>query len=287
MVIRNPIEWTADKIGLVGTERRPARNYGGSTAGPRVAEPLSIRRIGLDDIRDALAKGWDDFGASRDDVLFLCLFYPVLGLVFARLASGHDMLPLVFPLASGFALLGPLAGVGLYEISRRREQGLPTSWATAFGVAQSPSFGSIVLLGLLLFVIYALWLLSAAGLYAATLGPQPPASAGSFLSDLFTTRQGWAMIVAGFAVGFVYACVVLTLTSVSFPMLLDRNVTVGTAIATSVRVVRANLLPMAAWGLVVAVGLALGSIPFFLGLIVVLPWLGHATWHLYRKVIAA
>jgi uncharacterized membrane protein len=283
MAIRNPIEWTADKIGLVGGERRPAHRYSRSTVAP---QPLSIHRIGLDDIRDALAKGWDDFGASRADVAFLCLFYPVMGLVFARLASGHDMLPLVFPLTSGFALLGPLAGVGLYEVSRRREQGLPTSWATAFKVAQSPSFGSIILLGLLLFVIYFSWLLTAWGIYAVTLGPQPPVSTGSFLSDVFTTAQGWTMIVVGIAVGFVYACIVLVLTSVSFPMLLDRNVTLGTAIATSIKVVRANLIPMAAWGLVIAVGLAIGSIPLFIGLIVVLPLLGHATWHLYRKAVS-
>ena len=282
MAIRSPIEWTA---GVLRRGDRSGQSYTRPPVVPRLAEPPAIRRIGLTDLRDALAKGWDDFGATRDDVVFLCLFYPVLGVVFARLASGYDMLPLVFPLASGFALLGPLAGVGLYEVSWRREQGLPTSWSTAFRVMQSPAFDSIFLLGLLLFLIYALWLLTAWGLYAATLGPQPPASILSFGRDVLTTRPGWTLILAGVAIGFVYACLVLMLTAISFPIMLDKNVGVGTAIAASVRVVRTNLVPMAAWGLTITAGLVLGSIPIFLGLVVVLPVLGHATWHLYRKVI--
>lgn len=282
MAIRNPIEWTAD---VLRHGYRPGQRYARPSVVPRVATPPAIRQIGSADLRDALAKGWDDFGASRDDVVFLCLFYPVFGVVFARLASGYDMLPLLFPLASGFALLGPLAGVGLYEVSRRREQGLPTSWTTAFRVVQSPAFDSIFLLGLMLFLIYALWLLTAWGLYAATLGPQSPVSISSFARDVLTTRPGWTLILAGVGLGFVYACLVLILTAISFPMMLDRNVGLGTAVATSVRVVRTNLVPMAAWGLTIAAGLALGSIPLFLGLVVVLPVLSHATWHLYRKVV--
>jgi len=286
MTIRNPIEWTAGSVGLTRTGAERA------TAEPDVLdmlqseEPPAIHKIAMSDLRHVLAAGYDDFGHNRTDVIFLCMFYPIVGLVLARLASGTEWLPLIFPLASGFALLGPLAGVGLYEMSRRREKGLPSGWSSAFGVAALPSFGSVIGLGLLLFVLYLLWLLSAWGIYAVTLGPQPPKSVGGFVHDLFATSAGWTMIILGMAVGFVFACIVLTISAVSFPMLLDRNVGVSRAISTSIEVVRQNPVPIAAWGLIIAAGLFIGSIPLFVGLIFVLPVLGHATWHLYRKVVS-
>jgi uncharacterized membrane protein len=217
--------------------------------------------------------------------MFLCITYPLAGLVLAWLAFDYDMLPLIFPLASGFALIGPVAAVGLYEISRRREQGVDITWADAFGVVRAPAFGAVVVLGLLLLAIFLLWLAAAYAIYLVTLGPEPPASIGSFVRDVFTTSAGWALIVVGVAVGFLFALLVLTISVVSFPLLLDRNVGLYTAVATSVRAVVANPVPMAAWGLIVAGGLVLGSIPVFLGLVIVMPILGHATWHLYRKVV--
>jgi uncharacterized membrane protein len=286
MTIRNPIEWSADMIGLVDRGGAPRPSF---VARPETAEsqqPIEIRKIEFHDLRDAIFKGFEDFGANRTDVIFICLFYPIAGLVLARLASGYNMLPLLFPLVSGFALLGPLAGVGLYEMSRRREQGLKSGWTTAFSVVRSPAFGSVLALGLLLFFIYALWLLTAWGIYALTLGPQSPVSAGAFFHAVFTTPAGWTMTVVGVGVGFVLAGIVLILTDVSFPMLLDRNVGIAQAVTTSVQVTRVNPGPIAAWGLIVVLGLLVGSIPLFLGLVIVLPVLGHATWHLYRKLVA-
>lgn len=283
--IRNPVEWGVDQLKHAAQHvESVGRSLRGTQAGAQTPLP-AIRRIGVTDLRDVLAKGLDDFGAYRTDVIFLCIIYPVVGLVLARFAFQYDMLPLLFPLASGFALLGPVAAVGLYEMSRRREQGLKATWADAFGMIRSPSFGAIVVLGLLLLAIFLLWLVAAQAIYLVTLGPAPPSSIATFVRDIFTTGAGWAMIVVGVGVGFLFALVVLAISVVSFPLLLDRDVGVRIAVWTSVRAVVANPVPMAAWGLIVAGGLVIGSIPLFLGLIIILPVLGHATWHLYRKVV--
>lgn len=284
--IRNPIEWSWDQVrstghaaGSVGRAILGAREY-------RHAD-LAIRRIGVADIRQALARGFSDFGAFRTDVMFLCVFYPLAGLVIGYVTFGYNLLPLLFPLISGFALIGPVAAVGLYEMSRRREQGLPTSWATAFSVLRSPSFGAIAVFGLLLTAIFLLWLGVAWGIYAMTLGQIEPAAVPTmqFLRDVLTTQEGWRMIGVGIGVGFLFAVFVLMISVVSFPLLLDRDVGLMTAMRTSIKAVMSNPGPMALWGLIVAVSLVLGSLPLFVGLIIVIPVLGHATWHLYRALV--
>ena len=283
--IRNPIEWGWDflkqataAIGSAG------QTILGAEQRQDVAPPV-VRRIATGDLREVLAKGLADFSAYRTDVIFYCLIYPIAGLVLARLAAGYDMLPLVFPLASGFALIGPVAAIGLYEMSRRREQGADISWSDALGVIGSPAIGAILALGFVLLVIFLLWLIVAYLIYDVTLGPKPPASIAAFVHDVFTTDAGWALIFVGVGVGFLFAVLVLTISVVSFPLLVDRNVGVYTAISTSVDAVRTNPGPIAIWGLIVAVALVVGSLPFLLGLAIVMPVLGHATWHLYRKVV--
>jgi uncharacterized membrane protein len=287
MTIRNPVEWGIDQFRSAGAAMG-AFNRGWHPTEAEARVPLLIvRRITVADLRDVLNRGLGDFAANRTDVIFLCVVYPVVGLILARAAAGNDLLPLLFPLASGFALVGPFAGLGLYEMSRRRELGVDAGWTDAFRVLNSPSLGSIVLLGLLLTVIFIIWLLVAYALYKVTLGPQPPASVASFVHDVFTTAAGWVMIVAGIGIGFLFAVLVLAISVVAFPLLLDREVGLETAVATSVRTVIANPGPIALWGLIVTAGLVIGSIPLFVGLAVVLPVLGHSTWHLYRKVVIA
>jgi len=244
-----------------------------------------VRKIAPHDIRDALREGFDDFIAVPSHLVFLALIYPLCGMVLAYLTSQQNVLQLLFPLASGFALVGPFAAIGLYEMSRRRELGLDTSWRHAFEVIRSPSIPSIVVLGLALVAIFALWLAAAQVLYAFLFGPIPPASYTAFLSDIFSSGHGWALIVIGCFIGFCFAVVAFAVSVVAFPLMLDRNVGVAAAVSASVKTVLENPFTMALWGLTIAVLLVLGSLPLFLGLVVIMPVLGHATWHMYRKAI--
>jgi uncharacterized membrane protein len=252
----------------------------------RHASLPAVRRIEVADLHDALGKGFDEFEECKSDVLVLCLVYPLLGIALEWLTYGSAMLPMLFPLASGFALVGPVLAVGLYEMSRRREHdGNSIDWIDAFSVVRSPRFGAILRLGLVLLAIFLLWLVAAYQIYQLTLGPNPPLSITGFAHDTFTTSAGWTMIVVGVGVGFLFAALVLAISVISFPLLLDRDVGVYAAVATSIRAVAANPGTMAVWGIIVTGGLVIGFMLAFIGLLVVMPVLGHATWHLYRKVV--
>ena len=245
----------------------------------------AVRRIGINDLRAALSQGVDDFLAMPTQLVFLCILYPVIGLIAARAAMGTELLPLLFPLVAGMALVGPVAAVGLYELSRRRERGETVSWLSAFNVLRSPAILSITAVGVMLGVLFVAWLGTARLLFNAIMPGPEPVTIGALLAAVLDTRSGMVLLVAGNLVGFVFAVVVLVLTVVSVPMLLDRGGSPLTAMQTSIRAVRANPATMAVWGLVVAATLLLGCIPLFIGLAVAMPVLGHATWHLYRRVV--
>ena len=247
------------------------------------AEP-AIRRIGVADLRAAYSAGLDDFFAIPTQLAFLCVLYPVVGLVAARAASGSGLLPLVFPLVAGLSLLGPVLAVGLYELSRRREAGRTVSWLNAFDVLRSPAIASIVAVGVILLAIFTAWIGVARVIYATVIGA-PPATPGALAMMVLDTAPGWRLLVIGNLVGLLFAVAVLMLTVVSVPMILDRHVSPMVAMRTSVRAVLANPGVLALWGLIVAATLLLGCIPLFVGLAVAMPVLGHATWHLYRRVV--
>jgi uncharacterized membrane protein len=244
--------------------------------GPTDALPV-VQTIGLADLRDALAKGMDDFRAMPTHVVFLSLIYPIVGLMLGRAALGFELLPLLYPLATGFALIGPFAAIGLYELSRRREEGMDTSWKHAFDVVHSPSIRPIVMLGLLLVLLFAIWVAVAHAIYVGNFGIREPDSLVAFAQTVMTTAEGHNLIVVGKAVGFLFAVFAFSLSVVSFPLLLDRNIGFAGAILTSMKVVAANPVTMMAWGLIVAAGLVIGSLPLFVGLAVVMPVLGHST----------
>src|SRR6476469_1076914 len=245
----------------------------------------TIRTITLSDLHQAMRQGRDDFKAVPSHAIILCVIYPVLGLLLARATFGYAVIPLLFPLAAGFALLGPFAALGLYELSARRERGQQASAWDALDVLRSPSFGAMLGLGTLLLALFVVWVATAQAIYVAAFGYEAAAGIPDFAKRVLTTPQGWWLIVVGCGVGFLFAVVALCISVVSLPLMLDRHAGAADAMVTSLRAVARNPVPMAAWGLIVALLLVLGSLPLFLGLAVVIPLLGHATWHLYRETI--
>ncbi len=254
---------------------------------PGSLSAVPIRRMSLDDIRIALRLGWADYCAKRGEIVFLGLIYPVVGLIACLATFERDLWPLLFPLAAGISLMGPPLASGFYELARRRESGDDPRWVHAFDLFQSPRLWPIATLAAFVAALFAAWMGCAWAIYSLTLGAMAPTSGAEFLQRLFNTDAGWAMMIVGDGVGLLFAIAVLAVSAISFPMLVDGRVGALTAAETSLRAVIANPVVFAAWGLTVAGLLVLGSIPLFVGLAVVLPTLGYATWHLYRRAVEA
>jgi uncharacterized membrane protein len=245
-----------------------------------------VRHITSADLRAALREGFSDFAEKRGDLVFIGLIYPIVGLLVSVAAMGISVWQWVFPLAAGISLLGPLVATGFYQLAKRREEHAEAGWGHFLDVLRNPSRDEIAIVGAMLVGIFILWLAAAGMVYTAFFGaPLHPPSLGVFLERTFTTREGWSMIVVGNLIGLGFAVAVLALSVVSLPMLVDRKVDVGTAVRTSLRAFSENKAVLLGWGFIVAALLVLGSIPFFVGLAVVLPVLGYATWHLYTRLI--
>jgi len=251
------------------------------------ADEISVRKIGVRDLWHALREGLADFNAKPSFGVFLALIYPLFALLLTLTLVGENLLYLAFPIIAGCTLLGPMVSVALCEMSRRREQGLSVSWRSAFEFIHSSAFAPITALSVLMMLLYVGWLFMAQFIYFGLFRDTPPASLADFWQQLVTTRHGGALVMYGNGVGFLFACAALAASVVAFPLLLDKPVTSITAIAVSVRACAANAAVMALWGATVVVLLAAGAAVFLIGLAAVLPILGHSTWHLYRKLVAA
>lgn len=255
-----------------GSQRRVA------VAGPEIA------RIDLSDVVAALSLGLRDLGRAPAYGLTIGAFYVLGGVIVYLLAARSGLFFLAYPLAAGFALLGPFCAVALYEVSRRLETGQPLSPRAVFGVVTGPGGRSLGWMPMLNLFVFFIWVDVAAALYLGVFGLRRP-DLGGFLVEVLTTWHGLAFLVIGNLVGAIFAVAVFTTTVVAYPLLLDRDSDFVTAIVTSWRAVRTNPVPMLGYGLIVAVSLFLAMLPALVGLIVVLPVLGHATWHLYRRVV--
>lgn len=248
------------------------------------SRPVAVRRINTADVIEALRLGWQDFVEKPSHYVFLCLIYPIVGGILITWTSGGNALQLIYPLMSGFALLGPLAAIGLYEISRRRERHIDSSWFHAFEVLKSPAVPAMLAVGVALLALFVAWIYVAQALFD-WLYPAVPASVFAFVSEVLTTTRGWTLIILGNLAGFVFAFVVLTISVIAFPLLLDRDVGAYMAVKTSAEAMRKNPIQVLSWGAIVAVLLLVGTVPLLVGLAIVVPVLGHATWHLYRKLV--
>ena len=250
------------------------------------SDGFSINTLTLHDLAEVLRKGLADFKAMPSHLIFLATIYPIGAFLLGQLTYSFDLLPLFFPLVAGFAIVGPFLAIGLYQISRQREQGLEPHWKDVLEVWHSPSRGSILVVGLALLVIFAAWMITANWLYGLIMGGKSFASVGSFLQTIMTTNAGWTLIIVGHAVGFCFAALAFMISAISFQLLLDRPVDTSTAIRASIMSVRRNPRVMLVWAGIIATGLILGSALLFVGLVIVLPVLAHASWHLYRRVVS-
>ncbi|MDD2878117.1 MAG: DUF2189 domain-containing protein [Acidiphilium sp.] len=285
MRAQNPFFWPFQQLanGILSVGHADDQTYWDAPALDRAA-PM-VQRIGFGDLGAALADGVADFSKTRADAVLLIVILPIVGLCVTLLAAGHGYADLIFPLFSGFVLVSPISAFAFYEMSRRLEANQQARWYDALGVLASPAIGSVALLSLTLISLFILWMGTANFLFVAFTGKPHALAFGPLLLHALTTLNGWGLIVTSFGIGFVFAVIVLALSVVSFPMVLDRPVGFVTAIGTSLRAFALNAGPLLAWGLIVALGLALGCAFLLVGLVVVLPILGHATWHLYRRLV--
>lgn len=252
----------------------------------RKSSQIRVRKIAREDLSNSLRLGLDDFLTFRGDIVFAGVVYTIIGLAAVVMTTSLPLMPFFVPVVAGVGLLGPLAALGFYELARRREAGQKdVHWFNFLDVRKRPSADEMGIVAGMLLLIFFVWLLAAGALYATLFGWATPTSVPQFLAAVFTTPRGWALILAGAAIGIAFGWIVLALSVVSMPMLVDCDLSASEAVSASWRAAHANKGEMIRWGIIVSLLLILGSIPLFVGLAFVLPWLGYATWHLYGRLI--
>jgi uncharacterized membrane protein len=250
---------------------------------PMDPSPLpEIGRVSLSEILASLRAGARDFGAAPAYGVFFSAFYVAIGLGLTLIGAGTFVWTLV--LALGFPLVAPFAAVGLYEVSRRLESDQPLVWGEILGVVLREKDRQIPWIGAILVIVFLFWSFFAHMLFALFMGLSTLTNISSSYES-FLTPTGLTMLAAQVVAGGAVAFLVFSITVVSLPLLLEREVDFVTAMLHSMKTVARNLHVMLVWAAIIAALLFVGMIPYFLGLFVVLPILGHATWHLYRRAL--
>lgn len=252
-----------------------------------ISSDIKIRTIHLRDLRRCLREGYADFNARPTFGFFLALIYPLFAVILTVYLLNHSVRHLIYPVVSGLTLLGPIVCVWLFAMSRARSNEGDIGWRAAFEFIHTSSFAPLLALSLLMMLLYVAWLFMAQLLYTGQFGSFPQMTFAELLEQLFVTRRGLALVIYGTALGMIFSFVALAVSVFAFPLALDKPVTAATAIAVSFRAVIANFQVMIVWGLIVVGLLIVGSVTLLIGLGAVLPILGHATWHLYKSVVAS
>lgn len=242
-----------------------------------------VQRLVLADIGAVLRAGMRDFRRAPQFGLFFSAVYVVGGFLMLWVGAGHVTWTLATSL--GFPLIAPFAAAGLYEVSRRIEHGEPLEWRGVLGIVWNERTRQLPWLGAIIVIYFLFWTFLAHMIFALFMGLSTMTNVSQSF-DVFLTLNGLAMIFVELIVGAILAFVLFSLTVVSLPLVLDREVDFVTAMLTSMKTVRANLVVMLVWATMIAVLSLIALAPWFLGLMVVLPILGHATWHLYRRALA-
>lgn len=251
----------------------------------RPARPPEVRALTVADIRQSLAEGAADFARSPGIGLAIALVFVVIGLAITTSLLVLHAPWLIYPFAIGFPLVGPFAAVGFYEVSRQMEAGHQPTLGEVLNVIWAQRRREVSWMAFVMLFMFWVWMYQIRLLMALMLGRMSYATLDRFADLVLTTNQGWIFLGIGHIEGAALALVLYSITVISIPMLLDREIDFVTAMLTSIRAVLASPLVMLGWGLVVTVAVLAACVPFFLGLLVVLPVLGHATWHLYRRAV--
>lgn len=281
-----PVAGYAEPLAAPPSADVAAADAPAATAVLRKHDP-AVRAITVRELGESLAEGLRDFQNAPQFGLSFGLLYALGGITVVLSAFAFGVGYLAYPLAAGFALIGPFVAVGLYEVSRLREAGQPVTWSAIMRTILLQGRRELGWMAFVTLFIFVIWMYQVRLLIALFLGLKTFTSLQEFVTVVTTTPEGVIFLVIGHLVGAALSLVLFSLTVVSFPLLLDRDVDFVTAMITSVRAVAASPGPMLGWAAVVVCLMIVASLPAFLGLLVVLPVLGHATWHIYQRIVPA
>ena len=264
---------------MAKTSKRPAAATGVVPAMPPVAA------LSPADIRECLMLGISDFARAPNFGLLVGAIFALIGITIVLALTRWQLPWMIYPFAIGFPLIGPFAASGLYEVSRRLESGLPLNWSVVISAVWAQRRRELSWMAFAMLFLFWIWMYQVRLLMALFLGRLSFSTLDRFFDVVFTTPQGWLFLAVGHVVGAALALILFSITVISIPLLMERDYDFVTAMITSVKTVVASPLAMLGWGVIVTLAVIAACVPAFLGLLIVLPVLGHATWHLYRRAV--